>query len=282
MSGVMKQPHIVVKDAFLLSVKLSFLLKRITCHVKPKQSIHKLRDKIKTCFPEKAALSKDGVATFSQVLPAQENTEEYQFAQRIIAGLSKIWTEGRFEDSRNCLEYLSRRKLDLSQNITDLLWGVIHAYFQNDAIVHATYEIYTWNETKKSQKDRIGLLWSIFYWVQIPKGNVATLTWRDEEQRVLKTISEKHKDLWQQLHEEEETEDMKGIDLITSFEPREVVATQMSVEPYCDERKQIDLRKPKASKHVKEKNSQVNKSNRHETNHLDPRYWRVYTSKEGA
>lgn len=288
--AVLHQPQVIIKDAFVLSVKLSYLLKRVACHAKDRPSFQKLREKIKPLFPEKAALSKDGVATFSKILPSSDNVEEYQFAQRIIAGLSKIWTEGKYEDSRNCLEYLSRKKVEVGEDmdIVTFLWGVVHAYFK-DKIVATTYSVYTWHETKKTRKDRVPLLWSIFYWVQVPVKNVATISWRDDELRVFDKIVEKHKDLWQQLQQDDDETETRGpmsgdaMDVIFTFEPRGV-PQEVVHEPYQDQRKNIDLKKSKsdqlASKHVKEKSGMISKAN--ETNYLDPRYWRVHTRKEGA
>lgn len=294
LDSVLLQPQIVVRDAFILSVKLSYLLKRVSCHARDKSSIHKLRDKIKTLFPETAALSQEGVATFSKILPPVDKVDEYQFAHRIIAGLSKIWTECRYEDARNCMEYLSRRRIEIADemDMTTFLWGVIHIFFKNEENVATTYRVFSWNETKKTRKERIGLLWSLFYWVRPPKANIAnTLVWRDDEVRVFQRIHEKHKDLWQQIMEEDAQEvsekEVTGVDMMLSFEPRgESYDTACHIEPYEDKRKNIELKKSKtehlASKGIKEKSSEVSKSHRHETYHLDPRHWRVYTCKEGA
>lgn len=288
LAKVLQQPQLMIRDAFLLSVKVSFLLRRVSCHARDKLSVHKLRDKVKTLFPEKAALSSDGLKTFAAVLPPPDKVEEYQFAQRIIAGLSKLWTEGKYEESRNCMEYLSRKKIEVDVqdhgDMASFLWGVVHAFFKGDENVATTYKVFCWNQTQKHRKERMGLLWGFFYWVQVPLENVATLSWRDDEERVLDKIGEKYKELWSQLQEEEEPpKETSKIDVLYAFEPRGTVQ-EVYHEPYQDQRKNIELKKSKmdamgmgTSKQVKEKSAHISKSHRNETHHLDPRYWRIGT-----
>lgn len=290
LDALLMQNQMMIRDSFLMSVKLSYLLKRVKRHARAKPSIQKLRDKIKLLFPEKAALSPDGLVTFASVLPPSEKEEEYQFAQRIIAGLSKLWTEGKQEDSRNCLEYLSRKKLSVldETDMIDFLWGVIAIFFKGEQNVATTFRIYNWNETKKTRKERLGLLWGIFYWVQSCRENVATAWWMDEELQILQKIADKHKDLWDQLQEEEtpqKNKDIKGVDVMQNFEPRGTTE-EAYFEPYEDQRKNIDLTKTKisgmAQKHVKEKSSTDSKSRHNEAYHLDPRYWRIHSGKKGS
>lgn len=291
LSRLLEQEQLVIRDAFVMSVKLSFLLKRIKKHARGRPSIQKLRDKVKGLFPEKAALSAEGLKTFAKVLPSSSKSEEYAFAQRIIAGLSKIWTEGKHDDSRNCLEYLSRRQLSVNDDsdMVDFLWGVAAVYFKGDENVATTYNIFSWNETKKTRKQRLGLLWGLLYWVQAHSENVATVWWTDEELQILGKITEKYKDLWDQLREDEKdkeiSKDLTGIDLIHAFEPRGIQEDSYH-EPYQDQRKNIDLTKTKINgfeqKAVKEKSTSDSKSRKNEAYHLDPRYWRVHTSKKGA
>lgn len=285
LDSVLVEPQIRICDAFLLSVQISYLLRRVSSHAKDRPSIQRLREKVKTLFPEKAALSKDGLETFANVLP--KAPEEFAFAQRMIAGLSKVWTEGNHIDSRNCLEYLTRRKLEIGEDMdmTSFLWGVVHAYFKNERAVNKAYRIYTWNESKKSRKDRIGLLWSILYIVRTPS---VGCTWRDDEQRVLLRIAEKHKDLWKQLQEEPHGHEIKeaeitGFDILGTYEPRGTQTEIVVHEPYQDHRKNIDLRKSTAaSVKTKEKATPDIKKGAHwhEAYSVDTRLWRVNTSKE--
>lgn len=287
---VLKEKQIRICDAFLLSVQLSYLLRRVSSHAKDKPSIQKLREKVKTLFPEKAALSKDGLETFRSVLPRNVDGPEHAFAQRIIAGLSKIWTEGNHVDSRNCLEYLTRRKFDIGDEMemTTFLWGVIHTYFKDEPAVGKVYRIFLWNETRKSRKERVGLLWSILYIVRAP---AIGCSWRDDEQRVLNRIIEKHKDLWKQLQatesngEPETTDGLRGVDVMGVYEPRGTAQEVYDYEPYQDQRKAIALSSKTsagagASKKPKEKDSHISKSHWHEAYTTDPRHWRVHPSKE--
>ncbi len=280
---VLKEKQIRICDAFLLSVQLSYLLRRVSSHVKDKPTIQKLREKVKSLFPEKAALSKDGVETFRNVLPRDTESAEFAFAQRIIAGLSKIWTEGNHVDSRNCLEYLTRRKFELGEDMdmTTFLWGVVHVFFKDETIVQKVYKVFGWNETRKSRKERIGLLWSILYLVRAP---AIGCSWRDDETRVLNRIAKKHKDLWKQLQEEANekgtTEKLRGVDVMGAYEPRGTAEEVYEYEPYQDQRKAIDLSSKTASKKPKEKDSNISKSHWHEAYTTDPRHWRVHPSKE--
>lgn len=291
---VLRDKQIRICDAFLLSVQLSYLMRRVSSHAKDRPSIQRLREKVKGLFPEKAALSKDGLEAFANVLPSESQNEEFAFAQRIIAGLSKVWTEGNHVDSRNCMEYLTRRRLEIGEegDMITFLWGVVHAFFKGEAAVSVAYRIFTWEETKKTRKERVGLLWSILYLVRSPS---IGCTWRDDEERVLRRIAEKYKDLWKQLNERAAAADTnaagvgtEGLDVLTAFEPRGTADMELYYEPYQDQRKNIDLKKVKGSgggstgvsKRSKEKDSDVSKIHWHAAYSLDTRNWGVHSSKE--
>lgn len=291
---VLRDKQIRICDAFLLSVQLSYLMRRVSSHAKDRPSIQRLREKVKGLFPEKAALSKDGLEAFANVLPMESQSEEFAFAQRIIAGLSKVWTEGNHVDSRNCMEYLTRRRLEIGEegDMITFLWGVVHAFFKGEAAVAVAYRIFTWEETKKSRKERVGLLWSVLYLVRSPG---IGCTWRDDEERVLRRIAERYKDLWKQLKEfnDPDTDEggvgagsgvTEGLDVLSAFEPRGTANMELYYEPYQDQRKNIDLKKIKGgsgvSKPSKEKDSDLSKIHWHAAYSLDTRNWGVHSSKE--
>jgi hypothetical protein len=100
-----------IQNALLCTTKLMLLNQR-DIDTKKSQHVQQLRKIIINCFPNQAMLSSQGKDVFMNILPP-ENHELYGFYNRILAGFSKIILENKFDDIRNGLEYISRKKMSL-------------------------------------------------------------------------------------------------------------------------------------------------------------------------
>jgi len=231
LGAMVEETDIKVKDAMLYTLRLCFVFEKISV-VQDRASIIALKEQLGNVFPEKATLSAAGKLMFKQILP-KENTEENEFVQRILAGLSKIWTEQDYDVSRTALEYLSRRRLSIPKpksimpsimDDSDLcwtLWGAALSFFHNNKDVATTFKLFTWNYTKSCKTTRIGLLWPIASISKIGNSDVSD-NWTPSETALYHRVSENFREIWKQMEpvqEEEEQVDHR-ISVLTSYTPR--------------------------------------------------------------
>ena len=200
---------ILVKDAFLLTTRLCIMSQRYpTLYAKP--ALTRLRTQVIDMFPENASLNASGQEMFKSVLPP-ESSEEYSFVQRVLAGLSKIWTnkaDGASE-SRIAIEYLSRKKLSIPKpkwilphirddpDIVWMLWAAILLYFDSD-VTRASFEVFTKWYKKHIKHDRIGILWAMAY-VAPCSYNDDVETWTEEASKLYQKVEENIENLWGQI-----------------------------------------------------------------------------------
>lgn len=205
--GILIEDEVLVRDAFLATSRLVLLSRKYpTLYAKPVLS--KIRDKVLEMFPEGAVLNENGLDTFRKVLPPND-THEYMFIQRILAGLTKIWGEKKHAESRLCLEYLTRKKFQsipkptwIVPHLRDdldlvwVLWGAAILYFNND-VVMGCYDLFTFQCKKQTKVERQGLLWSIcFHEVCSYKKEDA---WGDDDLALYARVESKIESLWQQV-----------------------------------------------------------------------------------
>ena len=245
-----------VKDCFVLSVELCILMERLAKYRFELLHLSKLKPKIQKLFPDKAQLSEKGQKLFAPILP--KNTHEsHGFAIRIAAGFTRIWEEREWNDSRQAMEYLSRRNLSIqntnafvheTDDILWFLWGVCSMYYHKH--IEKIWQLFYWNYNTKMKADRLGLLWIApmlgfvniqLNGVQLDVADVLT----SEELTILNKVKNSAKELWIQLDQvlKEQAKDDE-FNILNSYMPR-VQMEQVILPPHEEKTKQIKLRKSK-------------------------------------
>lgn len=214
-SMVLEQ-DVVIKHAFLATTRLVILSRKYpTLYAKPVLS--KIRDQVLEMFPEGAMLNDSGMGMFKKVMPP-DNSPEYLFIHRILAGLTKLWGEKKYAESRMALEYLTRKRFQsipkptwIAPHVRDdldivwVLWGAAMLYFNTD-VVAGCYDLFVFQCKKQTKAERQGLLWSIFF------HSVCSYKkedeWEKEDASLYSHVESKTESLWQQVvgdtHEEKE------------------------------------------------------------------------------
>lgn len=206
-----------ITDALVLTAKQCIFYKEILVvengennilGKNPTVHIKQLRNVIVEDFPEDATLSHAGVKRYTRILPVA--TEELLFAHRILSGLSRIWTEKQYQKSRDALEYLSRRKLQIelpdkswpsptpetANQFIWFLWGAVLCFFQHADIVQKIMYLFKARPKKtKKQHQYYGLLWHIFYIA----GNVEGSPWTIDENKWINYVQTNASQIWDQI-----------------------------------------------------------------------------------
>jgi hypothetical protein len=194
-----------IQAALLCTTQLMLLNQR---DIDTQKSLHvqHLRNVIIGCFPDKAILSPQGKEVFARILPP-ENNELYGFYNRILAGFSKIIVENRFDDIRNGLEYISRKRLNLpiegiwpAPSESDalggdpcwLLWGMILAVYPNNVNIATNYKLFILNWRKSVRNERIGLLWGLSYIID----DYSELVWTESDTAIFEKVKNASSELW--------------------------------------------------------------------------------------
>ena len=221
------------KDAMVCTVQLMLLYKRCNTNYQP-LTIDVLRKKIIDVFPEKAVLSATGLIKYQPILSIlndvtqSSNSSESDislFCQRILAGLSKVMSENNYDDIRNSLEYLCKKKLVISLpslypcpnmeeaergEIIWFLWGALlcfygdknSSYKYNEVtkdIVFTNYTLFVTHWKKSANKERLGLLWGVPYALN---SNVV-LEWVYNERIILDKLDTNALEMWNSFVDEE-------------------------------------------------------------------------------
>jgi len=222
--------ELTVSQALLCTTRLSLLYKRCKQTTSPLLNIASLRSKVVKHFPEGASLSSAGAARYDRILPvnsgmslsklALQNTEDEEdtasqfqldeFCRRILAGLSKLLIEHKYDDIRNSLEYLSKKKYQVpllnrwpaptdeeaqKGDMCWFLWGALACYYGED-VVATNLKLFSWNWRKTLKNDRMGLLLGFPY---IMNTNVLS-EWSYNENMIIEKITQSSKELWRQYN----------------------------------------------------------------------------------
>jgi len=194
-----------IQSALLCTTKLMLLNQRdidpiITARV------NKLRETVIGCFPERAMLSISGREVFQKLLP-NDTDDTYMFYNRILAGFSKIIEEEQWDNYRNGLEYISRKKLNLplrqqwpAPTESDaeggdpcwFLWTMILLIYPMNEIIATHLKLFCLNWRKSIRNERIGLLWGIPYVLDIYN----ELVWTDSELSIFEKVKGITAELW--------------------------------------------------------------------------------------
>jgi hypothetical protein len=282
---ILDDEEIRIKDAFLFTVRLSFLSSKYTCQY-ARPTIGKLKEKVIMHFPEGATLSPKGAELFQSILPPKE-TDEHAFLQRILAGLSKLWAQEQWDDVRLAMEYLSRKRLAVPKpkwimpnvvddgDITWVLWGAVLLYFSKDPIVATIYHLFTFHFKKGAKSDRLGLLWSVSYIHSCSYNEVDT--WTLPEKTMYQHIENNVQDLWNQLQPEDVLTEQSCVEFWHQYMPRGLQRAAYS-EPFKEEKRTLRI---KGNKDIKETSGKVNKVLKaNEADHSDSWYRGLYLSKQ--
>lgn len=210
---------ISVKDAFRASVSLALLFRRATAAGKRRREragISELRERVAADFPEGASLSPAGSQQFARLLEGMTETEA-AFAQRVLAGLCRLWTERQRDRVRVAMEYFTRRRMlalpVLSEwavsrdegdrgDIVWFLWGALRVRFASRGEVAALWELFKWNWRRGVKTDRLGLLWaagSVGAKAADGAPESAEWSWNAQELETLKKAEDHSADIWRQL-----------------------------------------------------------------------------------
>jgi len=198
-----EQDHLDAAEVLVLSVKFCLLFHRIKYRFRQPLQIQTLRSKIIEFFPDDAELTEKGIKTYARILPTA--AEEKPLAHKVLVGLTSIWTDGKFEESRVSLEYLSRRKLlmdlptgfpyDMKDNdFMWFLWGAILCFYKQHANVQKIWWLFSYDYKKTYKAERIGLLLGC-PWAMHPNSQ-NTLIWSDKELLFINTIESQAPTMW--------------------------------------------------------------------------------------
>lgn len=213
---LIQSDRLLVRQALVLVTKISLLMRRLE-HGRIRGNIAKIREKVISEFPDGAVLSNAGAAMFKSILPPANDpglSEERAFAERILAGLSRLWSGSGTESvglARASIEYLSRKKIILAVGTIDgwpapsreeahkgdviwLLWGASLLF--SDRVASA-WRLFTWNYKAKCRNTRIGLLWGSTYLMNAFRARSAR--WAPDEEYLIERVNKEAANLWKQL-----------------------------------------------------------------------------------
>jgi hypothetical protein len=194
-----------IQKALLCTTKLMLLNQRDIDPISTAR-VNKLREKVIECFPDKAMLSVAGKEVFQKILP-NETADVYMFYNRILAGFSKIIEDNEWDNYRNGLEYISRKRLNLplrsiwpapTENDAEggdpcwFLWGMILLVYPTNEIVATFFKFFCLNWRKNVRNERIGLLWGIPYVID----SYNELVWTDNEMGIFEKVKSVSAELW--------------------------------------------------------------------------------------
>lgn len=246
--AILANERLSVREAFLLTTKLSLLMNRMKHNgsgTSIRRHVASMRDRIVSEIPEGAQLSDAGLAMFRQILPANDATAERAFTERILAGLCRLWSVGDIGVAREAIEYLTRKKfvlpvasLDgwpapsreeaLKGDLVWMLWGAM-MLFKKCPIIDAAWRVFSWEcRGTKMRNCRLGLLWGCT-WVMRHSPGQSSKTWSTNEMLILNRVASATPAFWKQLGGK--GEDQKagamadGLQEFFTFMPRNTAAT---------------------------------------------------------
>jgi hypothetical protein len=205
LSDIIDAEEFHIQRALLCTTKLMLLNQRDVDPI-TSERVNVLRETVIGCFPDKAMLAVSGKETFAKILP-NDTHDTYMFYNRILAGFSKIIANEEWENYRNGLEYISRKRLSLPlRNVWPapteadaeggdpcwFLWGMVLSLYPNDKNVATHYKLFCMNWRKNVRNERIGLLWGIPYIID----NYNELIWTQNEMGIFDKVKEATSDLW--------------------------------------------------------------------------------------
>jgi hypothetical protein len=231
-----------IQEALLCTTKLMLINQRdATPHIK--SHVQHLRNAVIGCFPDKAMLSPAGKDRFGRILPAEDN-ELYAFYNRILAGFSKIIGEGRYNDMRDGLEFISRKRLALplsnawpaiNQTEADagdpcwFLWGMILLVYSDNKNVATNFKLFCSNWRKNVRNERIGLLWGIPYLID----DYSDLLWTPHELSIFEKVRGATTELWNfALNENKKEMAVEESKKDSEFEPTEKKSLETFFESF--------------------------------------------------
>jgi len=204
---------LAVRDAFRMSVSVALLFRRVAAAGKRRAvrgAISGLRANVTVHFPEGASLSAAGAQQFAKLFTGMTQTER-AFAERIIAGLCRLWAEKRADDLREAMEYLTRRRNLVMPVVAEwavsrdegdrgeiiwLLWAIIRVYFGGRPEILAMWDLFVWTWRRGVKTDRLGLLWG----AAVAGGTgAADWSWNAQEAEMLQKVTDKSAELWKAL-----------------------------------------------------------------------------------
>lgn len=215
--NLLKADKIRVKDALSVTCKLCLLYKRMPqdcSYILARPDLKSLKPKVVQLIPENAKLAYTGINTFSRLLPSPD-TSEFIFYSRVLASLGKLASEEDPDGMRVCLEYLSRKKLELplatgwpapaekdNGDPVWLMWGFLLCFYtQPDQaeIVATNFELFkwNWNSAKRTsmKTERYGFLWGAPFC--IPKSSYQNVfVWSNEELLILEQVENMALQMW--------------------------------------------------------------------------------------
>lgn len=216
MYTVLETAEFLIADALSITLKLCFLYKHANMYSIPaKLHIQVLRKKVLGFFSEDLKLSQKGLSQFQHFLPKDE--QEREFCIKIVSGLITLWNGKKFQEFRNCLEYIDRKKfeIELPSNV-HLKWGSQH-YSMNIVlweclcILEPSFEIlkklYMHHYSRKCHKISMAFLLATHSYLetQVPD------KWTEKELMIIQKAIEHSKDIFQQIEEDTPiTEDNSG------------------------------------------------------------------------
>lgn len=208
----LQQDYLDATEVMILTVMFCCLFRRLKGRVMHTLQIQTLRSRVVHHFPAEAELTEKGRRMYARILSAKRSDHGYggeddDFSQKLLVGLTRLWSESLFEDSRMTLEYLSRRKImmDLPGDFpcaSDLqdgdmawfLWGALLCFYKEHDNVALLWSLFSWDWKKQLRADRIGLLWGAM-WCMHPNAQ-HTIYWTPQETEFLETIQSQALRLW--------------------------------------------------------------------------------------
>jgi hypothetical protein len=120
------------QNALMCVIKLSILSHNIEIgQQSERKCLPNMRKDVIGMFPKTAKLSAAGSEKYSALLKNAQDRETLAFVERVLAGLSAIWTEERHEESSLAITYLTRKKLHFGEDISsdEFLWTALIAFY---------------------------------------------------------------------------------------------------------------------------------------------------------
>jgi hypothetical protein len=199
----LQQDYLDAAEVLVLTVMFCLLFHRLKGRFRQSLQIQSLRSKVLPHFPDEAELTQKGIQTYKKILPCHGDDE--LLAHKILVGLTSLWAESKFEDSRMSLEYLSRRKLVMElpgefpyelqdDDLIWFLWGALKCYYKEHDHINRFYNLFVWDWKRSARTERLGLLWGAA-WSMHPSA-YNTIYWSDKEMHFIETIQRQASKLW--------------------------------------------------------------------------------------
>jgi hypothetical protein len=236
---LIENDNLKIADYFIVITKMCILCNIYNSNPVSKTGvipIGKLREKIIDVFSEEFKLSSNGIMKFDMIIPPTDS-EAYILSIKIISSfirIIKILDNLSSENAnaielislklKNCFDYIIRKKYIIQTKLNPsehdpiyFLWGFIEILYSHEDFIHGYYWLFSNNYSKKTKKDKIGLIYGCCVAIIYSYKKFISTNWNQNELNVINKTKEISNDLIKQVRN-----DLKSKNLLPEKEKKEI------------------------------------------------------------